>query len=345
LSVAAASTIVDLHAHFWPPSYCPVGPEAIRLSLGPDGGGTVLRRGEVIRSLSAAACDVEARVALLDELGIDQQVLMPFPFLLPSLDLDWDAKAPELNRCLARACEEAPDRLQGFGVVSANDSPTALRAALSEIKDLGLGGVAVGTAWILGSRLAGTLDASLEAIGVAGLRMHVHPTRTFTADLATGPLRSALASASDSAEILGCLLLDGTLTHHPDLNVCWSHGGGALPWLLPRLEKTGAEMTAGWVLPKNLFLDSAGLNLAQLQYVRRQVGVDGLCFGSDLPGISAAYVQSALTGLVGDSDLAQCMLANTRRFFGQPTPTAANTVTARGPALRRAHLDNEGVDR
>ena len=95
---------------------------------------------------------------------------------------------------------------------------------------------------------------------------------------------------SETALAAGSLIMSGILDRFPNLKICFAHGGGSLPYLLPRMDK-------GWeVWPeirrtekppsyyaKKLFYDSLVYDPVNLQYMIERFGAEQIIAGSDYP--------------------------------------------------------------
>lgn len=96
------------------------------------------------------------------------------------------------------------------------------------------------------------------------------------------PSETALAAAS--------LINGGVMEKFPRLKVCFAHGGGSFPYILPRLDQ-------GWkVWPhlrltsqppshyaKNFYFDSLNYDPLNLKYLVDRFGYDKIVMGSDYP--------------------------------------------------------------
>lgn len=95
---------------------------------------------------------------------------------------------------------------------------------------------------------------------------------------------------SETALAAGSIIMSGMLDKYPNLKICFAHGGGALPYLLPRMDK-------GWTVwphirktekppshyAKQLYYDSLVYEEINLQLMVDRFGVDQIIAGSDYP--------------------------------------------------------------
>jgi aminocarboxymuconate-semialdehyde decarboxylase len=289
--------VVDLHTHFMPPDLpdhaASTGdPRWPRLVLNPDGTtGQVLRGQDVFRIVRKPCWDSGARIAEMDRLGVDIQVISPIPVSLTY----WAEPAPALayarhiNDWVAQAVAGSGGRLLGLGTVPLQHPDIAISELVRAVVDLGLTGLEIGT-------LAGPfeLDALelrpfFETAQELSVPLFVHPTDTHvvprarSADFAFG-----IGMHTDTALAAGALILGGVLREYPRLHVCLSHGGGALPWVLPRLKfgRSLSDPDLAWQvdeLASRLYVDSLVFDPAHLRLLRTRFGVGHIVAGSDYP--------------------------------------------------------------
>jgi len=113
---------IDIHAHIavTPPPFAERYGDPRWPSLQIDGAvGRLYREGNVVRTLSAAAWSLEARLEDLDATRLDCQVVSPVPPMIcetgaAGLDAEW---ARHLNRGIAAAVAQCPTRFAGLGTV------------------------------------------------------------------------------------------------------------------------------------------------------------------------------------------------------------------------------------
>jgi len=101
--------------------------------------------------------------------------------------------------------------------------------------------------------------------------------------VAAFPLETAFAAVS--------LMTHGVLERFPKLRVLLSHGGGALSWLLPRLNHAyamGPPLQSLFArdpteIARSFYYDTILYDGPALQYLADKVGNDRLVVGSDYP--------------------------------------------------------------
>ncbi len=252
----------------------------------------VMIAGKVFRKIDTRSWDVERRLADMAEDGTDMQVLSPMPELLSHWLPPDDAEflADVMNDQIASMIALAPRNLAGIGMVCAQDVPRAVRQ-LEKVKGLGFAAIEIGThihGVALGSE---TLFPLYEAAEALDLGIFVHPLHPAGmervgsspefAATAVFPLETALASVS--------LLAAGVVERFPRLRILLSHGGGALPWILPRLDYGWSLGVKGRMTrpPSNLaqqfWYDTILYDPAPLAFLGNAVGEDRIVVGSDYP--------------------------------------------------------------
>jgi aminocarboxymuconate-semialdehyde decarboxylase len=288
---------IDTHTHFVP-SHIP--PEGGRNPLWPSierkgtDSAAVMVGGKLFRVIDSRSWDAKRRIEDMAVDDVDVQVVSPMPELLshwfPADDAD--ALCRHVNEGIAELCDAHPRHFIGIGMVPMQDASLAARR-LEEIKSLGLRGIEIGT-HINGIPLG---DARLHEIygaaEQAGLVVMIHPLRPLGLDrmggrpelaaVAAFPLEAAFAAVS--------LMTNGITERFPKLHVLLSHGGGALPWILPRLRharsigpplKSLFSRDPGEMV-KAFYYDTILYDRDALGYLAVKVGKDRLVAGSDYP--------------------------------------------------------------
>ena len=230
------------------------GPHGPELRTGPCGGSEFRVGGYVLRGVAyrgSAFMDVDVRLEQMDRLGIDLQVLSPNP-LTYFHHVDPDVAASFCrwhNDEMARVVAGPPDRLRGFAQLPMQDPEAAVAELRRAVLGLGLLGPYVGTDFGLpldDSRL----DALYATCVELDVPLFVHPAspgidgplpdprvRRFDMDL-------WLSFLYEETMAVATLVFGGVLDRHPALDVCLSHGGGAVAFLAGRLRH--AARTRPW---------------------------------------------------------------------------------------------------
>jgi aminocarboxymuconate-semialdehyde decarboxylase len=254
----------------------------------------VMVRGKVFRAIDSRSWNVARRLDDMGADGIDVQVLSPMPELLshwlPVNEADDLCKI--MNEQAARMIASAPGKFRGIGMAPMQDPELAAKR-LEDVQAMGLLGIEIGT-HIDGIPLGDErLDPVYAAAEARGLVIFVHPLhpaglervggrREFAA-ISAFPLETALATVS----MLGARVLH----RFPKLRVLLSHGGGAAPWIVPRIDfacsagnllKDYLPEAAGDTL-RRFWYDTITYDSAALTYLAERVGADRLVVGSDYP--------------------------------------------------------------
>jgi aminocarboxymuconate-semialdehyde decarboxylase len=287
--------VIDIHTHVVPARLAADSARDARWPSVQRSGGdqaAVMIGGKVFRKIDARSWDVDRRLSDMIDDGTDMQVLSPMPELLshwlPAGDAEYLADV--MNEQIAGMVARAPGNFAGIGMVCAQDVPRAVRQ-LQRIKSLGFAGIEIGT-HINGVALGSdTLFPLYEAAEAMDLAIFVHPLHPAGVErigsgpefaaIAVFPLETALASVS--------LLAAGIPERFPRLRILLSHGGGALSWILPRLD-------VGWSLglkgqmkqspskaARHFWYDTILYDAASLSFLASAVGGDHIVVGSDYP--------------------------------------------------------------
>jgi aminocarboxymuconate-semialdehyde decarboxylase len=244
--------------------------------------------------LVARMSDVTERIARMDAMGVDMQVLSSS---LVQLSTYW-AEPQEslrmermLNDRMAAAVAANPKRLIGLGGV-----PLAAPAlAVAELKrcmgELGLAGVGISTT----ARDMELGDAALrpfwEKAEELGAVVYIHPAGNTGARFAKWYLWNSIGQAFEEAMAIASLMYEGILDAFPQLKICISHGGGYMPYYMGRIARNYVEKPATRVNMKRspaeylrmLYFDSCVYEPEVLEALVKRVGADRVVLGSDYP--------------------------------------------------------------
>ncbi|WP_090087201.1 amidohydrolase family protein [Lentibacillus persicus] len=256
-------------------------------------GAKIIREGKTFREITDQAWDPEKRIKDMDKEGVDIQVLSPIPVTLSY----WSAPEAGMefsklqNDFIASVAKKYPDRFIGMGTVPLQETELAINEMERAVKELGLNGVQIGSN-VNGLNLD---DSSLypffKAAEELNVPLFVHPWATLGKErLHKFNSMYTVGMPSETALAAGSLIMSGVLENLPALKVCFAHGGGALPYILPRMDK-------GWeVWPdtrqtekppsfyaKKLYYDSLVYDPANLKFMIDRFGTKQIIAGSDYP--------------------------------------------------------------
>jgi aminocarboxymuconate-semialdehyde decarboxylase len=287
--------VIDIHTHVVP-SRLAADPARDRLwpsvELSAGDKAAVMIGGKVFRKIDARSWDVEQRLSDMVEDGTDMQVLSPMPELLSHWLPPDDAEylADVMNDQIAGMIARAPRNFAGIGMVCAQDVPRAVRQ-LQKVRALGFAGIEIGThinGAALGSEKLWPLYEAAEALD---LSIFIHPLHPAGMErIGAGPELAATAAFPLETALAAVSLLAAQITdRYPRLKVLLSHGGGALSWILPRLDFGWSIGLQGQMKqpPSNaarkFWYDTILYDPASLQFLSKAVGIDHIVVGSDYP--------------------------------------------------------------
>ena len=321
---------IDTHTHFVPrsiplePGRNPLWP-SVELR-GSDGAAAVMVGGKVFRVIDSRSWEASRRIDDMAIDDVDVQVISPMPELLSHWfpPGDADVLARHVNEGIASLCGAHPRRFIGIGMVPMQD-PSLAAKRLDEVKALGLVGIEIGT-HINGIALGDArLDEVYAAAEQVGLMVMIHPLHPLGLDRMGGRLELAAVAAFplETAFAAVSLMTNAIPERFPGLRILLSHGGGALPWILPRLRHArsigppldGLFPRDPGEIAKAFYYDSILYDREALGYLVAKVGKDRIVAGSDYPFTikqdrPAAFAEEAV-GVARET-----FAANARRLFG-----------------------------
>jgi predicted TIM-barrel fold metal-dependent hydrolase len=241
----------------------------------------------------------DERVALMDETGLDVQVLsLTTPGLHEmgpgSVDL-----ARRVNDGIAEAVARHPDRFQAFATLPVSVPDAAARELERCVTTLGFKGTML--CGRVGTR---NLDhPDLEPIFAAAAALHVpvllHPRTPdaavcaayysgFSPELDTAFANFGMGWHYDAGVQFVRLVLGGTFDRHPDLQVILGHWGEMVLFYAERLSAmdrfAGLQHPIADYFRRNLYITSSGMFMPHyLQRALAIVGPERLLFSTDYP--------------------------------------------------------------
>ncbi len=273
--------------------------------------------------------DLPTRLALMDEQGVDIQVLSPSgisQYTLwadPETSLQWERR---LNDGMAEMVATAPDRFVGLGSLPLHAPDLAIKEMQRCVGELGLHGVQIGSdaaGMELGDPKMRPFWETAERMGVA---LFLHPAGITDKRFAPYHLWNSLGQPLEESMGMASLIYEGVLDQFPKLKICVAHGGGYLPYYAGRLDRnyedkpfTRVHMTKkpSDYLRQNFYYDTSVYNPDLLEYLIERVGSSRIIMGSDYPSGEddpVGFVRRARG--ISSADKAAILGGNAAKFLG-----------------------------
>lgn len=281
--------------------------------------------GQWTRRLMPRHTDIQAKLADMDQTGIAVTALSindPGPELFGN---DSPAMARMLNDFIAGVVRQHPSRFFGLATLPFSSPEAMLKEFERAVDKLGMKGI------LLYSNLDGKfpdepayrpLFAEAERRGIPVL---LHPAYPVTYDATKGyEMAAGLGLMFDTTIALCRLIVGGVLEQHPKLKLVCPHVGGALPYLIGRIDhqtmvlKRGAEHIhkPPSEYLKQVWLDTVSPIGLAIRYGIDFAGVDRMLYSSDHPWVDPQLIAGLVEGLklpAGHTE--KIFSANARRLF------------------------------
>ena len=301
MSGAGDLPTVDVHAHVLLPGVDeavagqPGLLAARELDARRNGTESLIVSGAMVADRFVLLTDGAARLAAMDDGGVDIQLVSPSPSHYHYwADEDLARTVCELaNAGVAAHCAQAPDRLHGLGLIPLQHPRLAPRA-LEHALDLGLRGVEI-SSHAPGSPARELSDPAYSPFWAraeeAGALVFLHPFGcTLDERLDRWYLSNTVGQPAENAVALSHLIFGGVLDRHPALRILAAHGGGYLPTHIGRSDHAWRARSdahncvhepSGYL--KLLWFDSLVHSPSVLHALIRAAGPDRVLLGSDFP--------------------------------------------------------------
>lgn len=312
---------IDFHTHAIDPDLPDIGAthqgRFPRVERTGERSAQIVLNDHVYRSVDDTCWSPAARIRDMDSEDIAVQVLSPIPVTLchdqPAAGAAELARAQ--NDFLAATVASAPHRFLALGAVPLQDPLRAIHELTRCVTELGFVGVEVGTRIgefeLADARFKPFFDAASSLSAV----IFIHPVdRDLSPRLTEQGLGFGIGMPSETAIAAAALLRAGVVQAASGARIVLAHGAGALPALLPRLERgqllsatpEDAERLAS--AARRLWCDSLTYDVASLRLAVQRFGPDHVVLGTDYP--FAAREQPAGAVLADLDPLLKVRLAN-----------------------------------
>jgi aminocarboxymuconate-semialdehyde decarboxylase len=310
--------VIDIHAHLYPADYLDLLRESGVDTTGVSPG---------LRA-SDDAEDLAHRFALMDEAGVDLQILSCAPQFgyLAARSTAVDA-ARLVNDRYATLVREHPGRFRAFATLPLPHLDAARAELERALDELDLVGVVLGATIAGVSMTDSRFDPLWAALERRGALVLVHPVGDGAGSpRIDGPLRWLVGAPVEDTIAAAELITGGHLVRYPAVRIVNSHLGGALPLLLDRwdsLLRFGGREPA--LMPadaaRRMWFDTVSHGSATALHAGiGAVGVGRLVMGSDYPFQSGRMYTHGAVGFItehlDDDSAYQVLDRNARGLLG-----------------------------
>ena len=293
------SDVIDVHNHVVPeqfPKYAGKGTNVPWPSM-EDAHAChkhVMISGKVYRTVSDGCWSAPRRIEDMGKMGVARQAISPMPELLSYwLPLD-DAKVMVryLNEQIAAMIALSPKNFVGLGAAPLQDSDASLRELEFVMKTLKFAGVEIAShvnGASIGDPRFEPFFAACEQMGAA---VFVHALRPAGQDRIVGAFsEQSVCFPGDIALACASMITGGIAARHPRLRIAFSHGGGTMPILLPRLvhawnmvpKSKESLVESPAVTAKRFYYDDVLFDADSIKFLVNRFGASQVVVGTDYP--------------------------------------------------------------
>jgi aminocarboxymuconate-semialdehyde decarboxylase len=287
----------------------------------------VMISGKVYRTVSDGCWSVPRRLEDMAGMRVSRQALSPMPELLSYwLPMpDGGVLIRYLNDEIAAMVARAPQRFVGLGAVPLQDVDAAIKELHYLLSVLQFSGVEIAShvnGVSIGEARFKPFFAAAEQLGAA---IFVHALRPAGQERIVGAFpEQAVCFPGDIALACASMITGGIAARHPRLRIAFSHGGGAMAMLLPRLlhawkmiPKARESLTESPAeTARRFFYDHLVFDPAAVKFLVGAFGASQILVGSDYPFNMGDPDPS---GTLEKTGIDPAVIAgNARRFLGLP---------------------------
>lgn len=297
-------TIIDVHAHYYPPSYM----DAVRKLVDLPGAAGVAARATLespfINRIPYFTGRLDERLTLMDQAGIAQQILS---FSSPNIWVDDVTLRSDLVRVFNDACSEVttcyPGRFQFFANLPLPFVDAAIQEAERAFDQLGAVGLGLCTQFaeyeITDERFAPFYQYADQRKSIIFLHPDPRPDARY---INNGGMAWMLGAPFEDTIAIYQLLQSDLFERYPNIRWIVPHCGGVLPALSGRIDEIWqmnpnprrvlSVAPSSYLRSQSLYVDCATPQASLISLARDLFGEEHLLFGSDFP-----YIKSSLHDL------------------------------------------------
>lgn len=288
---------VDVHTHVQPPEFLKSLLESGRYEVERGQGEQLIIKEKGARFLTVVPelHQPSDRIAAMDATGIDVQILS---VSVPQVYFVEGQQAVDLarlcNDALAEVVQQYPERFRALASIPLTADVDSAIEELSRCMDtLGMPG------FLIGANIDGLpiddprLDPFYEEANRRGAVMHIHPmVPAGIGSMGQYALAPLIGFPFDTTQAVARLIYSDFFGRFLGINVVASHLGGAIPFLVNRLDagfrtypdSQGISRPPSEVLER-IYLDTTGASAGAIGLAAELVGEEHLLFGSDYPHV------------------------------------------------------------
>ena len=323
-------TIIDFHNHFYPPEYLVAienGPSNVKVTFDEDKNPLLHYPGDY-NIIVPGHRDIDFRQEVLEKQGVTKQVLT---FTTPGTHVEEPKRSIELaqlvNDSLAKIVQERNQFFSACATLPLNDPVASVQELDRAYSELGFKGV--------------TLHSNVNGVGLNDIQfwplfekanelnmvIDIHPSFPVGVEAMTDYwLMPLVGFTFDTTLAAAKLVFSGVVEQFPNIKWKLSHLGGAIPYLVERLDRgyyAFKECRKHIVKPpseylKNFFYDTVNFDVNALTFASKFAGSDHLVAGSDYPhqiGSLAKMVSSINQLELSDEDKKMIFGGNTKKLL------------------------------
>jgi aminocarboxymuconate-semialdehyde decarboxylase len=323
--------IIDVHNHFYPAGYLDAlrsGESAVRVRMDREGNPEVHYPGDY-NILVPGHRDIDRRQAVLEEAGVDTQVLS---LTTPGTHVEPPERAVHfarlVNDAFAEIVRARGPRFAAYATLPLNHPQASVTELRRAVEQLGFRGA------MLFSNVNGVPLADprywplYEAADAMGVVLHIHPTNPVDVDaMREYWLMPLVGFLFDTTLAAAHLVFSGVAERFPNIRWVLGHLGGAIPYLAERLDRgyeAFAECRRNITKPPSAYLktwhyDTVNFDRGALELAVKFAGADHVLAGSDYPHQigSIPRMLDALRSLdVSEADRTKILGGNAARLLG-----------------------------
>jgi len=328
-----ALNAVDVHTHIFAPGWPDFaarwgGDRWPRLEGDPARGCKLFIGTTFNRNLTPQAFDPVRRIEDMDKTRVGVQLLSPAPptfcyWAPPEAAAEWHRLQ---NDVLAEIVARHPARFLGAGGLPLQAPDLAVKELERVVTVLKFPAVEI-AASVEGRDLDDeSLSPVWDAAAALGVAIFVHPQAPILGQprFAKNNLTQVAGFPLETALAITRIIFGGVLDRWPAIRWCFAHGGGAFPYILPRLDhgwEVAAEPRAA--IPRRpseyhrrVWIDSLMLSPRVLRFALETFGGERVVLGSDYPfGLGVDDPVAALEAAQVDAATWRCITVDNARDF------------------------------